>query len=349
MNELIPLSNINESNLVSAPLTKKQIAALNKVSQKQIEITKKVDQEKVVQSLERYIENSKASSTRRAYKKDIDQYKEWCKNNNVEAIPASSRVLSAFLTVLADSGLRVSTIERKRAAIASEHENLGLDNPNKSKLVSHTMRGIRKSKGLMQNRKSPITDDVLFEMLNHCSGDDLRSIRDKAILTTAFLGALRRSELVALKVEDLQFKDKGVDVIIRKSKTDQEGKGVTIPLLDGPNFKIKRVLKRWIDSAGIKEGFLFRPFKKGSEKLNERGISTSYFAELVKKYASLIGENEANFSGHSMRRGFMTTAANNKAHIKKMMKISRHTKTDTAIVYIDDAEMYEDHAAESFA
>lgn len=346
MSDLIIIEKNSEP---STSLTKKSIAAIERTKQHQSLITKTVNQDEVLDDIKIYANKAKAASTNRAYTSDIKQFEEWCKNNGVTSVPVDSVVLCAFITVLANSGLKVSTIERKKAAIAYAHKMQKLPNPNLHEDVSEVMKGIRNSKKCKQNKKKPITDDILIEMLKHCSGDDLRSVRDRAILVTCFLGAFRRSELVALRMEDISFNEKGIDVFIATSKTDQEGKGETIALLDGVNFRLNRTLKNWIDLAKIKSGYIFRPFKKGSKKLNDRHISTSYFAELIKKYANLIGENEVDFSGHSLRRGFMTTAAKNNAKIKKMMGVSRHKKVDTALGYIDDANSYEDHAAENFA
>ena len=172
---------------------------------------------------------------------------------------------------------------------------------------------------------------------------DLKGLRDRALLLLGFAGAFRRSELVALDVADLQFCDGGLRVTIRKSKTDQEGLGATIAIARGSIACPVDAVRAWIKAAGIVDGPLFRPVTR-TGKISARRLSARAVAELVKTYARRAGLKAADFSGHSLRSGFLTSAAARGASIFKMMDVSRHKSVDTLRGYVRDAEMFRNHA-----
>ena len=158
-----------------------------------------------------------------------------------------------------------------------------------------------------------------------------------------FLSAFRRSELVALDVADLQFCDGGLRVVIRKSKTDQEGQGATIAIARGSITCPVEAVRAWIKTGGFVDGPLFRPVTR-TGKISARRLSARAVAELVKAYARQAGLQSADFSGHSLRSGFLTSAAARGASIFKMMDVSRHKSVDTLRGYVRDAEMFANHA-----
>jgi integrase len=175
------------------------------------------------------------------------------------------------------------------------------------------------------------------------AGADIKGRRDCALLLLGFAGAFRRSELVALDVADLQFCDGGLRVVIRKSKTDQEGQGATIAITRGSIACPVEAVRAWIKAAGIVDGPLFRPVTRMG-KVSARRLSARAVAELVKAYANRADLRAADFSGHSLRSGFLTSAAARGASIFKMMDVSRHKSMDTLRGYVRDAEMFHDHA-----
>ena len=177
------------------------------------------------------------------------------------------------------------------------------------------------------------------------AGNDLKGTRDRALLLLGFAGAFRRSELVALNVDDLQFCEGGLRVTIRKSKTDQEGMGATIGIVSGSIACPVDAVRTWITAARITEGSLFRPVTK-TGKVSMHRLSARAVAELVKTYARRAGLNAAKFSGHSLRAGFLTSAAARGASIFKMMDVSRHKSVDTLRAYVRDAEMFRNHAGD---
>jgi integrase len=174
------------------------------------------------------------------------------------------------------------------------------------------------------------------------TGDGLKAIRDRAILLLGFAGAFRRSELVALDVEDVAECETGLRITIRHSKTDQEGEGATIAIVRGSIACPVEALKAWRDAAGITTGPLFRSIRKGG-KVGER-LSAQSIADCVKKHAEKVGLDPALFAGHSLRAGFLTSAAKRGASIFKMMDQSRHRSVDTLRGYVRDAEIFKDHA-----
>jgi integrase len=177
------------------------------------------------------------------------------------------------------------------------------------------------------------------------AGSDLKGLRDRALLLLGFAGAFRRSELVALNVEDLQFCDGGLRVTIRKSKTDQEGLGATIGIVSGSTACPLDAMRAWIETARITEGPVFRPVNRKG-KVSKHRLSARAVAELVKTYARRAGLNATKFSGHSLRAGFLTSAAARGASIFKMMDVSRHRSVETLRGYVRDAELFRDHAGD---
>jgi integrase len=174
------------------------------------------------------------------------------------------------------------------------------------------------------------------------AGTDMKGVRDRALLL-GFAGAFRRSELVALNVADLQFCDGGLRVTVRKSKTDQEGQGATIAIVRGSSACPVNAVRIWIDAAGIYDGPVFRPGTRMGE-ISSRRLSARAVADIVKTYARRAGLKAANFSGHSLRSGFLTSAATRGASIFNMMDVSRHKSVETLRTYVRDAEIFRDHA-----
>jgi integrase len=214
--------------------------------------------------------------------------------------------------------------------------------PTDAEAVKATVRGIRRTHGAAKIRKSPAVSAKVLSMVATAS-NKLTGVRDTAILLMGFGGAFRRSELVALDVADIAETETGLLVTIRHSKTDQEGEGETIAISNGDRACPVKALRTWLQAAGIETGPIFRPINKSgvvaSSRLSDRSV-----ANIVKAYAERAGFDPVVFSGHSLRAGFLTSAAASGASIFKMMDVSRHKSVDTLRSYVRDAELFKDHA-----
>jgi site-specific recombinase XerD len=289
-----------------------------------------------------YARADKAQATRRAYRSDFEIFRGWCEARGALPVPALQESLVAFLASEAKRGVKPSTIARRLAAIGYAHKLAGHASPTASEAVKATLRGIRRTKRAAPNRKAPATADKIAAMAA-ATGDGVRGLRDRALLLLGFAGAFRRSELVALDAGDVQFCDGGLRVRIRTSKTDQEGEGATIAIVPGSFACPVSATRDWLKSARIKSGPIFRPISKTGRIVNRR-LSDRTVAEVVKTSARRVGLKAENFSGHSLRSGFLTSAARRGASIFKMMDVSRHKSIDTLRGYVRDAELFTDHA-----
>jgi site-specific recombinase XerD len=295
-----------------------------------------------IESAAAYARAEKAAATRRAYRSDFALFRCWCETKRLPALPASREAVAAFLAVEANRGAKVATISRRLAAIRYAHKLAGHEPPTNSEAVKATLRGIRRTAGSAPARKTPATADKLVAMVAK-AGTNLKGLRDRALLLLGFAGAFRRSELVALNMADLEFCAGGLSVIIRKSKTDQDGLSATIAIALGSIACPVDAVRAWIRAAGISDGPLFRPVTR-TGKISQRRLSARAVAELVKTYARRAGLKAADFSGHSLRSGFLTSAAARGASIFKMMDVSRHKSVETLRGYVRDAELFRDHA-----
>ncbi|MGB3917555.1 tyrosine-type recombinase/integrase [Thiothrix litoralis] len=293
-----------------------------------------------------FVVEATSTATRKAYRTDIKIFAEWCEARSLSIIPANAVTVADFLASQANEGVSPSTLNRRVAAIRYAHEAAGYSTPTSDKLVSVTLKGIRRSSGVRATKKSAATIDKIYQMIAQCNIKTLQGKRDKAVLLLGFAGAFRRSELVGLTVADLEEVSDGLKVLIRKSKTDQEREGHTIAILNG-RLNVVGVLQDYLTSAGIKEGAIFRPITKNG-KIRKQTLSDRSVAEIVKRYAMAAGLNPNEFSGHSLRSGFITSAAEAGANLFKIMDISRHKSVQTVKSYVRNAELFKNHAGNSF-
>ena len=290
-----------------------------------------------------FARNEKAPATRRAYGSDWRLFESWCAFKSVPSLPAAPVTVAAFLAYEASRGTRASTIGRRCAAVRFAHMLAGHEPPTNSEPVRATLRGIRRTLGTAKIRKTPATSEKVVAMVTTSGRADLKGKRDRALLLLGFAGAFRRSELVALNVEDLEFCDSGLRVTIRQSKTDQEGAGQIIAIVRGSIACPVAAMRGWLDAAHITSGAVFRAVDKGGRIADEQ-LSDRAIANVVKAAANRLGLNAADFSGHSLRSGFLTSAAARGASIFKMMDVSRHRNMDTLRGYVRDADLFRDHA-----
>jgi site-specific recombinase XerD len=287
-----------------------------------------------------YARAEKAAVTRRAYRTDFEIFRAWCAERRVSALPALPQSVAAFLAHEAERQVRPSTISRRVAAIRYAHKLAGFLLPTDDERVRATVRGIRRSLGASPSKKAPATAERVVAMAPLANGR-LAAIRDRALLLIGFAGAFRRSELVALNVDDLEETGDGLRITIRRSKTDQEGHVIAIPR--GVIACPVAALKAWLEAATIAAGPAFRPIAKGG-RLQPGRLTDRSVAEIVKAHARRAGLDPKLFAGHSLRSGFLTSAAARGASIFKMADQSRHKSMDTLRGYVRDAEIFKDHA-----
>lgn len=293
-----------------------------------------------------YAAASKASATVRAYRSDFEIFRAWCDARGCEHMPADPRTVCAFLASQAEDGSAMATLTRRVAAIRYAHKLAGHEPPTSAEIVKATLSGIKRTHGpnRPKRRKAPATAERIRAMIEGIADDTLAGLRDRALLLLGFAGAFRRSELVALTVEDLEETPEGFRVMIRKSKTDQDGEGQTIAIVRGGTACPVRAVRAWQSAAGIESGPLFRAIPKGGKRVLPEALSDCTVARIVKRYAEAAGLDPEAFAGHSLRAGFLTSAAGRGASIFKMMDVSRHKSVDTLRGYVRDAELFKDHA-----
>ncbi|GLS49865.1 hypothetical protein GCM10007885_27170 [Methylobacterium gnaphalii] len=289
---------------------------------------------------------SKAQRTVQAYRSAFRSFTTWCESVAEAHLPATPETVAAYLSALATSGRKAATIDSHAAAIAFAHRAARHEPPTSSELVRATIQGIRRSIGTKPTRKAPATAEALKKILKKIP-DTLVGQRDRALLLIGFAAALRRSELVALAVADLERTPEGIIVHIGKSKTDQEGAGQSVPIPMGGKLKAVQALDAWLQAAGITAGPIFRPVAKrgrvGAEALTDRSV-----AQIVKDRAEAAGLDPAFFAGHSLRAGFVTSALAAGADVLKVMDVTRHTSVETLKRYDRRAQAFKDHAGKGF-
>lgn len=287
-----------------------------------------------------------APATRRAYVSDFKVFAAWCEERGINPMPAAPEVVATFLSSQATAGVKTSTLSRRVAAIRYAHSLAGHEPPTSAEVVKATMKGIRRKAGTAPVQKAPATAGRVALMVEHCP-DTLQGKRDRALILLGFAGAFRRSELAALTVEDLTETNDGFRVRIRKSKTDQESKGQEVAIYRGARLRAVEAVKEWMEAAGITTGPLFRPLVKGGA-VRDVALSTKSVGAIVKDYAARAGFNAEDFGGHSLRAGFLTSAAEAGANVFKMMEVSRHKSVDTLRGYVRRADLFKDHAGAAF-
>lgn len=288
----------------------------------------------------------KSEAMRRGYRSDFRGFTRWCDEHQVEALPASANTVAAFLVSEATAGAKASTLTRKMSAIRYAHRLAALPSPTDVEQVRAVLRGIRNTHGTAPNRKTPATADRIKAMLDQVP-DTLKGKRDRALLTLGMAGAFRRSELVALQVADLERVPDGLRVTIRKSKTDQTGVGEVIAILRGSKLKPVRAVTDWLAAAGITSGSVFRNVDRHG-RLSAAGLTPQSVALVVKHYADAAGLDPDEFAGHSLRSGFLTSAAEAGADVLRMMEVSRHKRVETVRSYVRRANLFRGHAGAGF-
>ena len=299
-----------------------------------------------IERARRYVAAAQAPATERAYRIGWDDFCAWCAFRRAEPLPAHPAAVAMYLSFLADRGLSAASIGQRAAAIAHRHRKAGHEAPTTNPVVQDALKGIRRTVGAAPRRKSAATADRIRLMLDACP-HTMIGIRDRALLALGFAGAFRRSELVALQVSDLEEVPDGYRVTIRRSKTDQTGEGAEIVIPRGLRIRPVAAVQAWLQAADIQDGYLFRAVHRGGH-VRAWGLPGHAVAKIVKQYALAAGLDPAEFSGHSLRAGFVTSAAETGASILKIQETSRHKSVDVLAAYVRRVDLFKDHAGAGF-
>lgn len=291
-----------------------------------------------------YMAHAKSSNTLKAYRTDWEDFCRFCNANGATSLPASVETVVTYLTVQADSH-KVSTLERRIASISQAHQAAGFSTPTSDMQVRVLMQGIRRVKGTAQTAKSPVLTRDIKAMINTLP-NSLLGIRDRALLLIGFAGGFRRSEIVGLDKEDIEFTREGVIVNLRKSKTDQECNGRKVGIGYGSNCDTcpVRSLQLWLEESGITTGPLFRSINRHGS-LQEGKLSDKAVALIVKRSAESAGLDASKYSGHSLRAGLATSAAMAGVSERSIMRQTGHRSTAMVRKYIRQGSLFADNAS----
>lgn len=287
--------------------------------------------------IDKYLHAALSENTRRGYQSDLAHFIAWG-----GGIPATPETVCQYLAANVGA-LSSSTLNRRLVAIGRAHTSQGLESPTKSDLVKATLRGIRRTVGTNQRQVAPAVKEQLIAMVDRLEGT--KGVRDRALLLVGFAGAFRRSELVAIKYRDIEFADQGLVVNIRRSKTDQEGQGrkVAIPYARGATCPVQS-LKAWLSISEIDDGPIFRPITRHG-RVTPVALSTQAVAVIIKQRAEAIGLDASRYSGHSLRAGLVTSAAQAGVSSWKIRQQTGHKSDAMLQRYIRDSLIFVDNAA----
>ncbi len=300
-----------------------------------------------------YQRASKADATVRAYKSDWREFQGWCARAGFPSAPANSEAVAAFLVSEAEAGRSASTIGRRCAAIRYAHKLAKQADPTDDEEVRAAMKGIRRRIGVAPKRKAAATAEIVAAMLMRIP-ETMTGKRDRALLALGFAGAFRRSELVALDVADLTEHADGLRVLLRRSKTDQEGAGIEKAIPHGRFIRPVALVREWLDAAGITEGPVFRPVSRSgrvravANLASPPRLTTQAVADIIKRHLEAAGLDPTLFGAHSLRAGFVTSAAERGADLARIMDVSGHRDPRTVVGYIRRANAFKDHAGGGF-
>ena len=294
------------------------------------------------------LEHSKAANTIRAYQSDFNDFRIFCSKNSFRSMPTDPKIVSLYLTQLSTNEAKMSTLKRRIVSIGVIHKLKGHYLDTKHPSIIENLMGIKRRKGSIQKGKKPLLINNLKEIvdaIDQQNKEEVKKLRDRAIILIGFSGGFRRNEIVSLDYEDLDFVQEGLKINLRKSKTDQFGEGFVkgLPYFDNSQYCPVVSMQKWIEISKINTGALFRRFNKGSN-LSENRLSDQTVALLIKEYLKLVGIDSKNYSGHSLRSGFATSAAESGAEERSIMAMTGHKSTEMVRRYIKDANLFKNNA-----
>jgi len=280
------------------------------------------------------LKRSKAQNTLRAYQADFKDFKLFCIKNGLAALPTEPKILSIYLTHLS-SFCKFSTLKRRLASIKVIHKIKGHYLDTKHPIITENLLGIKRVHGVKQKSKKPLLINDLKLIINQINEEknEIKKFKDRSLILIGFAGGFRRSELVSIEYDDIDFVPEGVKIFIKRSKTDQTGEGMTkaIPYFENSSYCPVIALKQWIEIAGIKSGRIF-------------DISDKSVALIIKKYALLAGLDYTKYAGHSLRSGFATSTAEMGADERSIMAMTGHKTTQMVRRYIQEANLFKNNA-----
>ena len=280
------------------------------------------------------LKNSKANNTLRAYQSDFKDFSSFCAKNGFSSMPTEPKIIALYITNLSKTS-KFSTLKRRIASISVIHKLKGHYLDTKHPIIMENLHGIKRTLGSRQKAKKPILINDLKLIIKALDEEKKEKLRNRALILVGFAGGFRRSELVNLENEDIEFVDEGVKILIKRSKTDQSGEGVikAIPYFDNQEFCPVITLKNYINSKFVDnaEGKIFK-------------ISDKSVALIIKKYAEKAGLDSSRYAGHSLRSGFATTAAEFGAEERNIMAMTGHKTTQMVRRYIQEANLFKNNA-----
>jgi len=294
------------------------------------------------------LQNSKALNTIRAYKSDFNDFGLFCAQNGFKSLPSEPKIVSLYLTFLSTRDVKMSTIKRRLVSIGVIHKLKGHYLDTKHPSIIENIMGIKRRKGSSQKGKKPLLISTLKQIINAIDqkkNEEIKKLRDRSIILIGFSGGFRRNEIVSLDFDDLDFVQEGLKIRIKRSKTDQFGEGSLkgLPYFDNSQYCPVVSIRKWIEISKISSGALFRRFTKGS-KLSDNRLSDQTVALLIKDYLNLAGIESRNYSGHSLRSGFATSAAESGAEERTIMAMTGHKSTEMVRRYIKEANLFKNNA-----
>ena len=293
------------------------------------------------------LKTSKANNTLRAYRSDFKDFGGFCAKHGFNSMPTDPKIVSLYLTHLSKTS-KISTLRRRLVSIGVVHKIKGHYLDTKHPIIIENLMGIKRLKGSMQTGKKPILINHLKQIINVINNQDIEEIvkqRNKTMILIGFGGGFRRTEIISINQEDLEFVDEGVKIIVRKSKTDQFGEGMIKGLPYFPNETYCPVinLKNWLKISKIKTGPIFRRFTKGSS-LTKHRLTDQSVVLIIKDCLRIAGIENHNFSGHSLRSGFATVAADSGADERSIMAMTGHKSSQMVRRYIREANIFKNNA-----
>ena len=280
------------------------------------------------------LKSSKAANTLRAYKADYKDFASFCLKNGFRAMPSEPKIITLYLTHLSKI-CKFSTLKRRLASISVIHKLSGHYIDAKHPMITENLMGIKRILGSYQKAKKPILINELKLIVNFINKEknEKNKLKYKALILIGFSGGFRRSELVDIDYEDLDFVPEGVKIFVKKSKTDQSGEGMTkgIPYFSNSEYCPVVSLKKWIHISKIETGKIF-------------DISDKNVALIIKKYTALAGLDAKKYSGHSLRSGFATSVAELGAEERSIMAMTGHKTTQMVRRYIKEANLFKNNA-----
>ena len=294
------------------------------------------------------LQSSKANNTIRAYKSDFNDFGLFCAQNGFKSLPSEPKIISLYMTHLSTKEVKMSTLKRRLVSIGVIHKLKGHYLDTKHPSIIENLMGIKRRKGSVQKGKKPLLINNLKQIINVIDkeiNDEIKQLRDRSIILIGFSGGFRRNEIVSLDYDDLDFVSEGLKINIKRSKTDQFGEGSlkALPYFENSQYCPVVSIQKWVEISKINNGPLFRRFKKGS-KLSDKRLTDQTVALLIKKYLEMAGINSRNYSGHSLRSGFATSAAESGAEERSIMAMTGHKSTEMVRRYIKEANLFKNNA-----